>query len=132
MADNEEKALNTKDSEEICDTFSCSHCLQAGKKEEAQKFCVECDQYVCNQCVQDHYKFLALRSHQILNKSEQEPCRRKADDRMETNLHLRRCSTHHGNIIDRFCKEHKELCCASCVTIKHRYCYVFYPCIYNT
>ncbi|XP_053385734.1 uncharacterized protein LOC123537753 [Mercenaria mercenaria] len=29
---------------------------------------------------------------------------------------------HHGKLVDMFCKEHDEVCCAVCIAIKHRAC----------
>ncbi|XP_060557695.1 uncharacterized protein LOC132718083 [Ruditapes philippinarum] len=33
-----------------------------------------------------------------------------------------RCAIHHGKLVDMFCKDHDEVCCAACIAIKHRSC----------
>ncbi|XP_060597658.1 E3 ubiquitin/ISG15 ligase TRIM25-like, partial [Ruditapes philippinarum] len=106
-------------SEEIFDT-NCSPCSESGKLIEAVKFCVDCGSYFCSKCLQDHNKFPALRSHQILDKSD----KIKSDGNIETGpgLPTERCAVHHGKLVDMFCKDHDEVCCAACIAIKHRSC----------
>ncbi|XP_053386552.1 uncharacterized protein LOC128550792 [Mercenaria mercenaria] len=97
--------------EQIFDT--CSPCSESGSTKEADKFCVE----FCAKCLLDHNKFPALRSHQILDKPGQ-------NNRNETGTSLptERCSIHHGKLVDMFCKDHDEVCCAACIAMKHRAC----------
>ncbi|XP_053386550.1 uncharacterized protein LOC128546168 [Mercenaria mercenaria] len=106
-------------SEEIFDTC-CSPCLESGRTKEADKFCVDCGTYFCAKCLLHHNKFPALRSHQILDKSGQD----KQKENYETGVSLptERCSIHHGKLVDKFCKDHDEVCCAACIAIKHRAC----------
>ncbi|XP_053385629.1 uncharacterized protein LOC123537752 [Mercenaria mercenaria] len=106
-------------SEEIFDTC-CSPCSESGRTKEADKFCVDCGSYFCAKCLLDHNKFPALRSHQILDKSGQD----KQKENYETGVSLptERCSIHHGKLVDKFCKDHDEVCCAACIAIKHRAC----------
>ncbi|XP_053385735.1 uncharacterized protein LOC123537751 [Mercenaria mercenaria] len=101
--------------EQIFDT--CSPCSESGSSKEADKFCVDCGSYFCAKCLLDHNKFPALRSHHISDKPEQ-----NKRNETQTSLPTERCSIHHGKLVDMFCKDHDEVCCAACIAMKHRAC----------
>ncbi|XP_053385731.1 E3 ubiquitin/ISG15 ligase TRIM25-like [Mercenaria mercenaria] len=106
-------------SEEIFDKC-CSPCSESGMTKEADKFCVECGSYFCAKCLLYHNKFPVLRPHQIVDKSGQN--NRNENFETGTSLPTERCSMHHGKLVDMFCKDHDEVCCAVCIAIKHRAC----------
>ena len=118
MATGKDRASSVfKGSEEIFD-ICCLPCSESGKVTEAIKFCVDCGSNFCAECLQDHNKFPALRSHQILDKVGQGGSEENIESRTE--LPTERCSIHHGKLVDMFCKDHDEVCCAACIAIKHR------------
>ncbi|XP_053386468.1 tripartite motif-containing protein 29-like [Mercenaria mercenaria] len=106
-------------SEEILNT-SCTPCSESGRTKEADKFCVECGSHFCAQCLLEHNKFPALRSHQVLDKTGQSG--RTKNETTGMNMPTERCSVHNGKLIDMFCKDHDKVCCSACVAIKHRAC----------
>lgn len=37
-------------------------------------------------------------------------------------LPVQRCNKHHGKLLDMYCKDHEEVCCAVCAVIEHSCC----------
>ncbi|XP_045194226.2 uncharacterized protein LOC123549851 [Mercenaria mercenaria] len=102
------------------DYTTCLPCSEAERVTEAIRYCVECKSHLCEQCLQDHNKFASLRKHHTVDKSEiadhlEETDQSKANTEIE-------CGSHYGQYIDTYCKDHDEVCCSICVTIKHRSC----------
>lgn len=110
----------TTGNEEYFDNI-CSPCSKGGKHKEASKFCEECGAYLCIQCVNDHCKFPSLQSHQLSDDADIS-AGNSNKDKLLTEL----CEIHHGRILDKYCKDHDEVCCGACVTGKHRYCKTLY------
>ncbi|XP_053407024.1 E3 ubiquitin-protein ligase TRIM33-like [Mercenaria mercenaria] len=109
-------------SEEIYETC-CSPCLEVGKTKEARTFCADCGSHLCEKCVRDHNKFVALRSHRLTDMCNQESkgeCEGKRT--AVTSVQIARCATHRGKLLDMYCEDHSQFCCPSCVTVKHRSC----------
>ncbi|XP_045191011.2 E3 ubiquitin-protein ligase TRIM71-like [Mercenaria mercenaria] len=117
-AKNEFIDTTVRGSEEMFNTC-CTSCSETGETKEAKKFCVDCKSYFCDTCLRDHNKFAALRSHQILDKSKQEG--QELLDMKGNNSPTERCADH-GNIFDKFCRDHDAICCQTCITIRHRSC----------
>ncbi|XP_053383243.1 uncharacterized protein LOC123562370 [Mercenaria mercenaria] len=112
MEANADVPISINDSDEAFDNC-CIPCSRNGANKEATKFCQDCGSYICSQCVNGHSKFPSLQSHHITDGPE---CSSGQE------LLTERCSIHHGRILDRYCKDHDEVCCEACVTIKHRSC----------
>lgn len=92
--------------------FQCSLCKEKNKNIEADKFCVDCDDYYCKNCVKSHDHFPALKDHQILGKqqfqfTESEP--------------TERCKIHTDKLVNMYCKQHDVVACFDCMTDQHRY-----------
>ncbi|XP_045161156.2 uncharacterized protein LOC123526176 [Mercenaria mercenaria] len=115
MMTEEELPKPMQDSEEKLD-IRCSPCSEKGTVKEAEKFCMECKSYLCDMCLQYHEQFPALRLHQVVDKSQ------SGSDSGVTGAPKERCSIHPGHRVDRYCKDHEEICCEACITIKHRSC----------
>ncbi|XP_060568893.1 uncharacterized protein LOC132727425 [Ruditapes philippinarum] len=86
----------------------------------AIKYCVDCTTYVCQNCLNDHNKFAALRKHQIVKITEVNEL--PGDTDQVQGKKSVECGSHYGQYVDRYCKDHDEVCCSVCVTIKHRLC----------
>ncbi|XP_045193082.2 uncharacterized protein LOC123549230 [Mercenaria mercenaria] len=98
----------------------CLPCTEAGRTMEAIRYCMECKSHLCEQCLQDHNKFAALRKHHTVDKSEAAEHKGESD-KSEGNTAIE-CGSHQGQYIDSYCKDHNEVCCSICITIKHRSC----------
>ncbi|XP_060554789.1 uncharacterized protein LOC132715742 [Ruditapes philippinarum] len=100
--------------------INCTPCSEAERLNVAIKYCVGCTTYVCQDCLNDHNKFAALRKHQIVEITEVNDLPGDTDQ-----VHGNRsveCGSHYGQFVDRYCKDHEKVCCRICVTIKHRLC----------
>ena len=47
--------------------MECGLCIKKGKHREAQKYCQECEAYICNSCTDSHGRFPALRRHKTVS-----------------------------------------------------------------
>jgi hypothetical protein len=93
--------------------FPCSPCSKGGKNEAAIKHCVECDENLCQSCMDDHNKFSSMKGHQLLNTVKQ-PSGRQQE------LPSQRCEKHGGKLIDVYCPGHDTVCCSTCISVEHR------------
>ncbi|XP_045187962.2 E3 ubiquitin-protein ligase TRIM33-like isoform X2 [Mercenaria mercenaria] len=105
-------------SDEIIDTKCC---VCAGKNiiRQAEKYCVECQDYYCIPCTDMHKTFPLLGGHKLLDKAE------FSTHGLQTSLPsfpTERCQIHKAKLLDMFCKNHDEVVCATCVAINHRTC----------
>ncbi|XP_060600004.1 E3 ubiquitin-protein ligase TRIM33-like, partial [Ruditapes philippinarum] len=111
--------MATKGSENASDELieiKCSVCAGKNITREAEKYCVECQDYYCIPCTDMHKAFPAMRGHKLLDKSE---FRTK---RTLTSLPIyptERCPIHKAKLLDIFCENHDEVLCATCVAINH-------------
>ncbi|XP_045187478.2 uncharacterized protein LOC123545199 [Mercenaria mercenaria] len=95
--------------------FTCGACDKEGKFIKADKYCVECDENLCKDCVKLHNRFGAMKMHQLHDKYFK-------DGRKGQALPNQRCGRHSGKLLDVFCKLHDAVCCATCVTLEHSNC----------
>ncbi|XP_060607066.1 E3 ubiquitin-protein ligase TRIM33-like [Ruditapes philippinarum] len=95
--------------------FPCSPCSKGGKNEAAIKHCVECDENLCQSCMDDHNKFSSMKGHQLLDTVKQ-PSGRQQE------LPSQRCEEHGGKLIDVFCPGHDTVCCSTCISVEHSGC----------
>ncbi|XP_053402492.1 uncharacterized protein LOC128557894 [Mercenaria mercenaria] len=105
-------------SDEIID-IKC--CVCAGKNiiRQAEKYCVECQDYYCIPCTDMHKAFPLMRGHKLLDKAD------FSTHGLQSSLPCfptERCSIHKAKLLDMFCKNHDEVVCATCVAINHRAC----------
>ena len=101
-------------SEELIEN-PCSICNSRGKQVESIKYCVECDSNMCNGCTEWHTDFPGMKSHRVVAIS-------KASSARKTRVLLptQHCEVHSHKLIERFCVDHKQLACDSCVSQDHR------------
>ena len=99
-------------SEECLDN-KCSLCIQKGIKEEATKYCVECENYYCTSCSDMHMYFPALKGHTLLDECH---CNAMPYPSMTTEA----CSSHKDKHLEIYCEDHDEVVCMMCVAINHR------------
>ncbi|XP_060584074.1 uncharacterized protein LOC132740231 [Ruditapes philippinarum] len=95
--------------------FPCLPCTQEGRNVAAIKYCVECDENLCQKCVGDHNKFSAMRRHQLLDTVKQPSGKRQE-------LPSQKCGKHGGKLIDVYCPSHDKVGCSTCMTVEHSGC----------
>ncbi|XP_060572786.1 E3 ubiquitin/ISG15 ligase TRIM25-like isoform X2 [Ruditapes philippinarum] len=107
--------MATGDSEMASDEFSDFQCFTCTGK-VAVKYCVECQGYCCQSCMDTHLRFPALKSHTLLD-----PSTGKVEGSL-ISLPTQRCSIHSIKLVDMYCKDHDEVGCTTCMALKHRSC----------
>ncbi|XP_053379856.1 uncharacterized protein LOC123528267 [Mercenaria mercenaria] len=98
--------------------FTCNLCFKDGKNIPSVKFCVDCNQLMCQTCLNHHNKFDMMKDHQIQDNPASRGQRMK-DGRSIPSL---RCENHGGKILDMYCKTHDEPCCVVCISLDHSAC----------
>jgi hypothetical protein len=102
-------------SDEIFDVL-CSMCKNRGKLSEGEKFCVDCHDYFCINCVTVHSQVPVLAGHKVLDKSQVKSGTSKSLPREPAE----RCDRHSHKHIDMYCQNHDNVGCSTCMTIEHR------------
>ena len=95
----------------------CAACMDVGDHRQAIKYCIDCAQLVCQNCVDYHRRFRQTKEHKLVEISK--------DDELKLSQMLSRlliCPSHHGKAIELVCKNHNVLCCLTCATVSHRGC----------
>ncbi|WAR04884.1 hypothetical protein MAR_020253, partial [Mya arenaria] len=98
-----------KASEQVFD-YSCSKCEEHDLTTEAQHYCPECEDYLCDKCVKLHNEYHS--KHTVFERE---------DIQMWEGFPIRSCDQH-GNKLEVHCNDHQELCCSVCVALNHRQC----------
>ncbi|XP_045156496.2 uncharacterized protein LOC123522989 [Mercenaria mercenaria] len=105
-------------SDEMIDT-KCSVCAGKNITREAEKYCVECQEYYCIPCTDTHKAFPATRAHKLLDKADSSTHGLRSS---LPSFPTERCPIHKAKLLVMFCKNHDEVVCATCVAINHRTC----------
>ncbi|XP_053396144.1 uncharacterized protein LOC128556158 [Mercenaria mercenaria] len=99
--------------------FKCTPCSKISRQREAVKYCVECQGYCCQSCVDMHKAFPAIQRHKLLDKSSFKTVT------LTTNLPsvpTEICTIHEIKILDMYCGNHDVVGCTSCMALHHRNC----------
>ncbi|XP_052817939.1 transcription intermediary factor 1-beta-like [Mya arenaria] len=94
----------------------CEPCFEEGAEVPAAKFCVECEDYLCEACVQYHRKSKPSKTHELIDSDDRVQGSRKKQGR---DIFI--CSIHQGEIT-LYCTKHDKLCCSMCVSGVHMMC----------
>lgn len=97
------------------DTLKCEACAQDGIEKSATAFCVDCQDFLCLQCSEQHCLPKPMKYHKLLS-HEQMPKRKAATSLSEE------CAKHKSEIIKFFCKNHNIVGCSICIVTVHRTC----------
>ena len=95
----------------------CGPCESSRESKPAIRFCLDCDETLCETCADCHMKFKSTKGHKLVScdeKGDYEGARMLSKSLM--------CPRHSDKIIEVRCEEHKDLCCFTCATIIHRKC----------
>ncbi|XP_045177561.2 uncharacterized protein LOC123537796 [Mercenaria mercenaria] len=114
------KASDSKTESDKLDTCNifCDPCRNvAGNHISAEKFCVNCSQYLCKSCSDYHTKQAATREHVLQDKESLPKEKSKVKD-----IRLEKCHSHSDNEIEYFCRSCDQTGCLACITLDHRTC----------
>lgn len=91
----------------------CEPCTAQEKLSVAVKLCSDCEEKLCKDCVDDHSKFKAFRSHHLIDLST-------AGSRLPS--FAKHCDLHKESLLDFYCPQHSVACCRSCIPLNHQTC----------
>ncbi|CAG2206100.1 unnamed protein product [Mytilus edulis] len=90
----------------------CGPCTRMDKSASAVKFCSDCEDSLCADCVKNHKAIKATAFHHLI-------------DEVQTGkvFSIRRtCSDHPDMSLEFYCSNHESLCCRTCSVNTHRTC----------
>ncbi|XP_045171868.2 uncharacterized protein LOC123533941 isoform X2 [Mercenaria mercenaria] len=98
------------------DVSKCDPCFRRKDKVIATKWCKECGEALCDQCVSFHKSLKYSHNHTLMEFEElrQQP--------IKNTLPRPPCPQHENTTLGFFCEDHQKVCCSSCVTVDHRKC----------
>ncbi|XP_053389533.1 tripartite motif-containing protein 45-like [Mercenaria mercenaria] len=95
----------------------CNPCKNvSGNHISAEKFCVNCSEYLCKSCSDYHTKLAATREHVLQDKESVPKDKPKVKERAE------KCHSHPDNVIDYYCRSCDLTGCQACITLDHKTC----------
>ena len=97
--------------------ISCDPCNFEGTLSEGIGFCIQCQEYLCTDCLRAHKKSSALRRHTILEGNDLPKSRTQSSSADDTVL----CDVHQ-KAITQFCVAHSVPLCDLCFSVDHRNC----------
>ncbi|KAL4224250.1 hypothetical protein ACF0H5_017704 [Mactra antiquata] len=104
-----------KTSEETFD-YICTPCAEDNLIKEALKYCVECQQYCCKDCLTSHRRISSLKGHTFLDNSS---VKTQGQPRSLPSIPTKQCSKHLGMIMYMYCENHDVVCCYVCAAEDH-------------
>ncbi|XP_045174588.2 uncharacterized protein LOC123535893 [Mercenaria mercenaria] len=103
--------------------YRCQPCLAIGQQIEAHGFCVDCQEYLCKNCLAYHQRTKASKHHHLVNKDNID---KHAVPTKDSGLCTEMCRDHKNEVIKFFCVNHEALGCHDCMTMDHRTCKIDY------
>ncbi|XP_060593004.1 uncharacterized protein LOC132747601 [Ruditapes philippinarum] len=97
----------------------CEPCLNDGNLIIAERFCIDCSEYLCEQCCKIHIKFKAFKHHVLQDNDKMSLDSRKS---RAQDVCVEKCAKHPTKIVEYFCFSCDMLGCSACITVSHRQC----------
>ncbi|KAK3611570.1 hypothetical protein CHS0354_018084 [Potamilus streckersoni] len=101
----------------------CEVCLNSSGKsaKRAKKFCVVCEECLCDVCAVCHQNMKISKGHQIITIEEfdNDPENRIKRKRLSEGFG---CLEHDNDNIKFYCRSHEIACCATCSFLHHKAC----------
>ncbi|VDI40669.1 Hypothetical predicted protein [Mytilus galloprovincialis] len=91
----------------------CGTCYRRSKTIEAVKYCTDCEDGFCSECLDFHENMKVATSHHVIDI--------KVVDEITFNI-SKFCKVHSDMVLEYFCSDHDALCCRSCMANDHRSC----------
>ena len=101
-------------SADVCDT-----CLEDSKTVQAEKYCSECEENLCEECAKWHMRCKAFKSHHVIDLA-------LIGARVLPSSKAN-CEIHTDVQIDYFCSQHDVVCCRACIPESHSSCKTVIP-----
>ena len=104
-------------SDELFDAV-CGPCQTDNLDKQANYYCNECREYLCDSCKDAHRKLAISKNHTILS-GKQIPVRSSGCQKPGFASY---CSCNKSQRVEFFCEDHNEAICNPCKMVKHRNC----------
>ncbi|XP_060551104.1 E3 ubiquitin-protein ligase Midline-1-like [Ruditapes philippinarum] len=102
-----------KDGSDADYEFTCTPCSKDNIREEADKYCPECQEYLCKTCIRYHSRLKASQQHKLLD---------KRDAKQGVVVSRIKCLFHPDREIEMYCLTHDMVYCLLCIATEHRSC----------
>ena len=98
------------------ETVKCDICLCRKLETVAINFCVECQQYLCEQCSEGHVSMNSSKSHHLISLGDQSELKRRLKF---SGTH--QCDKHDGKRLEIYCMDCKVAVCTVCFLKEHKH-----------
>ena len=95
---------------------SCDPCNRIDENSPATKWCVDCEDALCMNCIKAHKGNRVTMAHHVI---DIEVISTLPGEVLTTQ---EKCSRHPDFIMDFFCNQHHVICCRNCMSEDHRSC----------
>ena len=95
---------------------SCDPCSRIDENSPATKWCVDCEDALCMNCIKAHKGNRVTMTHHVI---DIEVISTLPGEVLTTQ---EKCSRHPDFIMDFFCNQHHVICCRNCMSEDHRSC----------
>ncbi|XP_053388737.1 uncharacterized protein LOC128551841 [Mercenaria mercenaria] len=104
---------SVKDGSDADFEITCTPCGEDSVREEAIKYCQECQEYLCAMCTKHHGRPKATRTHRLVDKN---------DAKQSSFVVKTKCHYHPDRDIEMYCEAHDMVYCTMCIATEHRSC----------
>ncbi|XP_076108166.1 uncharacterized protein LOC143076332 [Mytilus galloprovincialis] len=96
----------------------CGTCSRRSESTKAIKYCTDCEDALCSECLDVHGSIKSCASHHVIdvNVIDGNPV-----------VVNKSCDVHPNMLLEYFCCDHDTLCCQSCMANDHRSCEKLLP-----
>ncbi|CAC5423318.1 TRIM56 [Mytilus coruscus] len=98
----------------------CHLCKRQNKISEAKRWCRDCTEALCEECLQMHSLMKLFANHKIVQIEEINTSINS--DEPDLSMISDLCPVHTSKVLEAFCFDHQELCCVFCLALQHRKC----------
>ncbi|CAC5361402.1 unnamed protein product [Mytilus coruscus] len=91
----------------------CGTCSRRSRSTKAVKYCTDCEDALCSECLDVHGTIKSCASHHVIDVNV-------IDGRPF--IVNKSCEVHPDMVLELFCSNHDTLCCRSCMASDHRSC----------
>ena len=105
--------------DKACDEFrdhECGPCAARRRMKEGKHYCIDCPDYLCDDCEDYHGSLAGTRHHTIVPSS-----RIPASVNVARSLGIT-CGCNKGQPVAFYCNDHQDIICGACKTFNHHKC----------
>lgn len=105
--------------------MNCVPCGRNNKSNQADKYCVQCQEYFCTRCIEMHKNFTLLVHHSLIEITARSQIPASVEEKESTDIvgkdgydvlqvPTERCSKHPAKVVDMYCRAHDIVGCSVC------------------